>query len=67
MYVNQDIICPECSNHIAFDDFNDAYEFDYDMCIGMLWERCVYTCPKCHTTDITATIEYDVKFKRIVQ
>ena len=66
-YVNQDVICPKCGGRIMFDDFDDAYEVDYDMCIGTLWERCVYTCPKCGASDITAIIEYDVKFKRIVQ
>ena len=66
-YVNQDVICPKCGQCIAFDDFDDCYDTEYDACGGIFIERCAYTCPICGKEEITAEIYYEMKFKKVVQ
>jgi hypothetical protein len=66
MYVKQDVICPKCKNAIAFDDFDDCFDISYDACGGEFFEHCAYTCPECNH-EFSASIEYELKFKRVVQ
>ena len=65
MCVKQDVICPKCENAIAFDDFDDCFT-SYDACGGEFFEHCAYTCPECNH-EFSASIEHELKFKRIVQ
>lgn len=66
MYVEQDVVCPNCESAIAFDDFDVCFDISYNATDGMFVEHCAYTCPKCKH-EFSASIEYELKFKRVVQ
>jgi hypothetical protein len=66
MYIKQDVVCPKCGCVIDFDDFSECIEISSDPCSGVFVEHCEYNCPVCKNT-FSANIEYEMKFKRVVQ